>query len=299
MCHVFYSPAYVLAGYEFDTTRKAGWVAASLLSAPIEGVELVEPRPLTAKQVAGVHSAAYIKALRTGRPRQLAESQGFSWDSSLWPMVLATNGGVVAAALSAMKHGVAGSLSSGLHHARHATGAGFCTLNGLVIAAHAALNAGAESVLILDLDAHSGGGTASLISDEERILHLDISVDGYDRYDGTERIRREYVSSPPEYLATVERCLAELDCKALDLCLYNAGMDPHEDCAIGGRPGITGEVLATREAMVFEWCRQRSLPIAFAHAGGYVSPGFNQDTLVSLHRLTIRSAGACITPRAH
>lgn len=74
-------------------------------------------------------------------------------------MVLATNGGVVAAAISALEHGTAGSLSSGLHHARRETGEGFCTFNGLAIAAREALSAGARSVLILDLDAHFGGGT--------------------------------------------------------------------------------------------------------------------------------------------
>ena len=76
-------------------------------------------------------------------------------------MVLSSNGGAVAAGLAALEHGVAGSLSSGLHHARREKGAGFCTFNGLVIAAREALTAGARSVLILDFDAHCGGGTRS------------------------------------------------------------------------------------------------------------------------------------------
>ena len=111
----------------------------------------------------------------TGVPRAPAEQQGFLWNAGLWRSVLASNGGVVAAALSAMRTGVAGSLSSGLHHARRDRGSGFCTFNGLVIAAHEALDGGAGSVLILDLDAHCGGGTASLIADEPRIWHVDVS----------------------------------------------------------------------------------------------------------------------------
>src|SRR6185369_4139490 len=109
-----------------------------------------------------------------------AESQGFSWDPGLWRMVLASNGGVVAAARAALQDGVAGSLSSGLHHARHERGAGFCTFNGLALAARAALDAGAGSVLILDLDAHCGGGTTSLIEREPRIWQSDVSVSGLD-----------------------------------------------------------------------------------------------------------------------
>src|SRR5215472_7456839 len=39
---LFYSQSYTLASYAFDTTRKAGWVAESLRSQPIAGVELEE-----------------------------------------------------------------------------------------------------------------------------------------------------------------------------------------------------------------------------------------------------------------
>ncbi len=155
---VFYSPAYVGSAYVFETTRKARWVADSLAATPIPGVALVEPRPLTRAGLEQVHGPKYVRAVETGEPRYLAESQGFVWDAGLWSTVLASNGGVVAAALEALDSGMAGSLSSGLHHARRSSGAGFCTFNGLVLAARAAQAAGAESVLVLDLDAHCGGG---------------------------------------------------------------------------------------------------------------------------------------------
>ena len=118
MVRVYYSPMYVGSGFAFDTTRKAKWIADSLSESPIPGIELVEPEPLTREQVAKVHDADYIGAVETGVPRDLAESQGFEWDAGLWPMVLASNGGAVAAARAALEQGVAGSLSSGLHHAR-------------------------------------------------------------------------------------------------------------------------------------------------------------------------------------
>jgi hypothetical protein len=57
-----------------------------------------------------------------------------------------------------------------------------------------------------------------------------------------------------------------------DLCLYNAGMDPYEKCPMGGMPGITRDVLARRERLVFAWCQRRRLPVAFVLAGGYVGP---------------------------
>jgi len=292
MVQVYYSSAYTSTGYSFDTTRKARWVAESLSESPIPGIELVAPVPLTAEQVAIAHDPNYVNAVQSGQPRTLAESQGFNWDEQLWPTVLASNGGVVAAALAALKDGVSGSLSSGLHHARYGSGSGFCTFNGLVIAAHAALQAGVESVLILDLDAHCGGGTASLIDGHPALWQVDVSVSEYDGYTTTERVSLDLVSDAADYLSTIERRLDELDRRNVHfgLCLHNAGMDPHEDCPTDGLPGITREILAARERLVFEWCRRRRLPVAFALAGGYVGPRLDVARLVDLHRLTLTAA---------
>ena len=291
--NVDYSPDYVCSGYGFDTTRKAGWIAESLVRNPIDGVELVEPEPLTAAQVMAVHAPDYVRAIETGEPRALAESQIFAWDPGLWPMVLASNGGAVAAAVSAMENGVAaGSLSSGLHHARRDTGAGYCTFNGLVIAARAALAAGARSVLILDFDAHCGGGTASLIADEPRICQGDVSVDRYDSYTPTTRARLTVVTEPANYLdairAALHRALAESG--PFDLCVYNAGMDPLEECGTGGLAGITSSMLAERERLVFEFGRTSHVPVAFVLAGGYTSTRLTEERLVELHRMTITAA---------
>lgn len=291
--NVYYSPDYVCSGYGFDTTRKAGWIAESLARNPIDGVELVGPEPLTAAQVMAVHSPEYVRAIESGEPRALAESQGFDWDPGIWPMVLASNGGAVAAALSAMENGVAaGSLSSGLHHARRDTGAGYCTFNGLVIAARAALVAGARSVLILDLDAHCGGGTASLIADEPRICQADVSVDRCDCYPPTARARLTVVTEPANYLgairATLHHALAEAG--PFDLCIYNAGIDPFEYCGTGGLAGITSSMLEERERLVFEFGRTNHVPVAFVLAGGYTSTRLSEERLVELHRMTITAA---------
>jgi acetoin utilization deacetylase AcuC-like enzyme len=296
MVYVYYSPAYVGSGYAFDTTRKAQWIAESLAQRSIDGVMIVEPPPLTRDQVTRIHDSAYVRAIETGSPRDLADSQGFTWDPGLWPMVLSSNGGVVAAARFALERGVAGSLSSGLHHARYCKGLGFCTFNGLVIAACEALAAGAKSVLILDLDAHCGGGTASMIARNERLWQIDVSVSPYDSYQAADRRWLDVVEDADGYLPTIEQRLGEADLRSLDfdLCLYNAGMDPFEDCSIGGKAGITREVLAERERLVFAWCQRRKLPIAFVIAGGYVSRRLDQQALVDLHRLTLISAAKVV-----
>jgi acetoin utilization deacetylase AcuC-like enzyme len=357
--HVYYSAAYTLAGHAFDTTRKAGWIAESLRVDPIPGLTLVAPQSASEEQIRLAHSEEYVLAVRTGEPRELAESSELGWDAGLWPMVRASTGGAIAAALAARSQGIAGSLSSGLHHARRDRGAGYCTFNGLAIAAREALAAGARTVLILDLDAHCGGGTHELVKNDQRIWHADVAVDAYDRYDlpasadiagmpaigdvadsaaadasgpstaagqapvagaartergssdpGTRsgRGRLTLVGQAADYLPAIARMLADLEAhppmhatipaessaiataSLFDLCLYNAGMDPFEGCAVGGMAGISRQILAEREQMVFEWCRRLRIPVAFVLAGGYVGDNLDQAGLVDLHRLTLAAA---------
>lgn len=291
---LFYSRNYTASAFSFDTTRKADWIADSLRVDSIPGVTLCKPEPVTESQLHTTHSHSYVNAVRSGRPRDLAESQGFSWDYGLWGAVCASTGGVVAAALTAMREGTAGSLSSGLHHARRGHGNGFCTFNGLVVAAYEALRAAARSVLIIDLDAHCGGGTHSLIAAATGLRQIDVSVCPFDGYEPMARHTLDIVRSAGDYLGTVARRLKELETenRTFDLCLYNAGMDPDERCSIGGVKGIDRELLKAREQLVFKWCRRHGLPIAFVMAGGYTGGSLDERALVDLHRLTIEVAAA-------
>ena len=193
-------------------------------------------------------------------------------------------------ARAAHGQGVAGALASGLHHARREHGAGFCTFNGLAIAAHTLLAEGVRRILIVDLDAHCGGGTHSLIEGVAGLRQLDIAVDAFDHYSPAAGNTLDLLDAATDYLPTLRRRLAALGETSFDLCLYNAGMDPHEDCPVGGLAGIDAALIAQRERIVFDWCRQRRLPVAFVLAGGYIGPGLGVDGLVGLHRLTLEAA---------
>jgi len=289
---LFFSPDYVRSGHAFETTRKSQWIVESLHREPMAGIELLAPDPLSETQLREVHDPSYVTAVRTGEPLPLAESQGFSWDPSLWSMVCASNGGAVAAALAALAEGVAGSLSSGLHHARRDRGAGFCTFNGLALGVRAACAAGAGAILVLDLDAHCGGGTHSLVADDPHIWQLDIAVSPFDDYAPTARTTLDLVRDAAHYLVVLQSRLQVLEAEApaFDLCLYNAGMDPFEGCSIGGLRGITRSILEERERLVFDWCGRRRIPVAFVFAGGYLGPGLGESGLVALHRLTLLAA---------
>ncbi len=293
---VFYSNAFVAAGEEFDTTRKAAWIAESLGARAIAGTELVEPAPLVPAQLEAVHAPDYVRAVRTGEPRSLAESNGFRWDEGLWTAVCASNGGVVEAALHGLKTGShAGALSSGLHHARRASGCGFCTFNGIALAVRAVTALQCQRprrILILDLDAHCGGGTYSLVRDVPGVVQADISVCRTDFYqaDSGSRSTLEIIARAEDYLPTLAARLDALADEPFDLLIYNAGMDPHEDSAIGGLAGITTAMIAARERVVFEWARRNRVGVAFTLAGGYTGGRLDQSELVKLHRLTIAAA---------
>lgn len=127
-----------------------------------------------------------------------------------------------------------------------------------------------DSVLILDLDAHCGGGTADLIDDDPRIWHEDVSVSPYDHYSGHGNSALWDVDRAEDYLKIVKESVAQADRRGpVDLRLYNAGMDPFQGCDVGGLDWVISQVLAERERLVFDWCRERGLPLAFVLAGGY------------------------------
>jgi acetoin utilization deacetylase AcuC-like enzyme len=280
---VFYSDDYCRASHHFDTTKKSGWIADSLERRPITGVEVVAPAPATREAIEEVHSAEYVRGVETGSG---TSTSGIEWCPNVFPAVLASTGGLVAAVRAAINEGVAGSLSSGMHHARRDHGLGFCTFNGLVVAANEAARLGRQKILILDLDAHGGGGTASLISDKVRISHLDLVVDPFDMHDDSIDLSKR---SPIDYLTVLDSVLEEVDA---DFVLYNAGMDVFEtDC---GPRGFDANIVAAREATVFAWAADRDVPIAFAMAGGYTSPERPRELLVAHHRCTIRAAASIV-----
>ncbi|MEY3361596.1 MAG: hypothetical protein RL531_1315 [Actinomycetota bacterium] len=291
---IFFDPSFNDVAMTSDTFIKAVALQEHLRAADLAGLTFCAPRTLTVSELCEVHSRAYVEAVATGEPRYLAGSNGLGWDAGLLHAAATSSGGVADAVLHVLERGgVAGSLSSGLHHARYEEGAGFCTFNGLVLAARQALRAAAARVLILDLDAHCGGGTASLIEGVTGIEQVDVSVNQYDRYRDTEQATL-VISTGDTYLDDVESALYGIsDPDTISVLLYNAGMDVHEHA--GGVDGVTTEVIAQRESLVFSWAAAHGLPVAWVPAGGYTGHGLTLDEVCALHRLTAEAGLASIT----
>ena len=291
---IFYNDSYVVPGGGLETVRKADEVAKRILD-QFPNIKLVSPEPATVEQLLLAHAVEYIKAFLSGEPYHVASAALGEWSEEVVASVLASTGGVIAAALAALKSGRAGSLSSGLHHAKSDHGAGFCTINGLAIAALVALQNGAKSVGILDIDAHCGGGTFEILGDNPAIRIGDVSTSSFDSWrSGQERHKLEITTDPDTYLDVVAEMLEHSG--SVDLLLLNAGMDPADGGSAGSTRGFTSELLEARERLVAEWCERTNTPVAFVLAGGYVGSGLTLGDVADLHVHTVAAiADATIT----
>ena len=271
---IYWSPDYVLdSGVE--TRTKSGPLAKILQTGEIPSVEMIAPLPATREELLVIHDEKYLDRLING-------------DADLARSILASTGGVRDALDAMFVHGRAGSLSSGLHHAKHNHDEGLCYINGLALAALRAISKhGVQKIAILDTDAHCGGGTFQLVGDNKNVVLADVSCNSFDVWrPNSDRHFLEVVNSAGEYLDAVKRALKHID--GVDALIYNAGMDPFEDCSTGGIPGITREVLAERERLVAQWCEDTQTPAMFVLAGGYGGPKLDLDGVARLHLPTIR-----------
>ena len=296
----YYNSSYSASKYAFDTTRKAQAIAENLVSRPIEGLSLEDPdaeffpegdpsqknfTELATSLTNQQHSDEYFKAISTGEPRSLAESQGFNWDPGIFTMALAHTSGLLAATHDALSNScLAGSLSSGLHHAHYDRGKGYCTFNGLTAAAKFAIDDfGVERILILDFDAHSGGGTWDIIqrSLSANVVQLDVTCSAFDTWkpEGESAI---WYTGHQDYRIDIDRALiyASKKLSAFDFVIYNAGMDPLN-------AGVSLEDIVYREQAVRKFIGDT--PAIFALAGGYTWGNKTMDDVVDWHRITLNT----------
>jgi len=271
---IFWSDDYVMdSGVE--TRTKSGPLATILKSGEVPGVEILAPAPATREELLVIHEPQYLDHLITG-------------DEKLARSILASTGGVRDALDAMFKYGKAGSLSSGLHHAKPNEAFGLCYINGLALAALRAINHhGVKKIGLYDLDAHCGGGTFAMLGDNPNVILADVSCNTFDSWKPkSDRHHLKIVNNASEYLEAVRVGLAHLT--GVDALIYNAGMDPFEDDGMGGLPGISREVLAERERMVAQWCEDTNTPAMFVLAGGYCDSKSDLDGLARLHLMTVK-----------
>jgi len=299
---VFYHPGFAAPiGEEHIMPMRKFALVAERLRGP--AAKLLEPTPIPLDDLRRVHTAEYVRAVETGKPRVLAESQKFPWSPQLFPAVRLTNGGVLAAARAALEHGVAACLASGFHHACADHGEGFCTFNGLVVAletlhAEGLIRHGA----VLDMDLHYGNGTAELAA--TRPFLTVVSVYGSDyadnrpsndvttlrHHDGENHfslpLRKKAGGAALD--AALERAFPLLLQRGRpDVLLYQAGADPYREDPYSPL-NLTLEDLALRDRRVFAFCQANGIPVAWVLAGGYTK---DVTKVVQVH---VNTFAACV-----
>jgi acetoin utilization deacetylase AcuC-like enzyme len=297
--YVYWNDDYTASEYAFDTTRKSRAIVERLEREPIGDLIIKDPMSnflvegtewessfdeVAIEHLQKIHTPEYFEAVRTGKPGALARSQGFKWDSGIFTMAVAHTTGLIAATHHALSNKTqAGSLSSGLHHARANTGCGYCTFNGLAATVSYAVNTwGLKKILVLDLDAHGGGGTDEIIATHfaDHVVHADVISSVFDKYPvrkGNYFKQASIHGYSPQTEMFVQRIFSQ---ETFDLVIYNAGMDPINT-------GVSLQDIEEREKMVRFYIGDT--PAVFALAGGYTWGEYTMDDVVDWHLLTLKT----------
>lgn len=205
--------------------------------------------PVTRDELLTVHDPKYVDDVL-----QLRAKNGFGGiEQRVLDHVLAANGAMMEAARLALKnpgHPVLAPVS-GFHHAGYAWGHGYCTFNGLALAARQA-NGG--RVLILDGDGHYGDGTDSVLNTlRNQGMRWAANVMNVTRMTRT---------------TWYHKIFNALRAGRWDLIIYQAGADAHEADPYGVGY-LTDTDWRSRDELVFGAAMQSRTPIVWNLAGGY------------------------------
>lgn len=267
---VFYTPKMLADGDSFSpSASKPKHVLESWRKLGIP-MTVIEPGAVTDAEFRLAHDRGFVEGVL-----RVKDENGFGNKS---PQVAAslpfTSGAMLAAAREALRNrAVAVAPCSGFHHARYAAPGGYCTFNGLVVAAQVLKTGGEiQRIGILDFDQHYGDGTDDIIG------HL--RLDWIEHYTAG-----QFWHSPGqsrEFLSLIPSIVEHMaDCSVI---LYQAGADPHVNDPLGG--WLTTKQLAERDRIVFESAKKARVPVAWNLAGGYQRP---LRKVLDIHDNTLRA----------
>lgn len=268
---VYYSPRQVSCPQSTSPSpRKPALVVADWIEQGLP-IRIVEPLPASREQIALAHAPAYVDGILNcelmngfrGLQKEVA-------DSLPW-----TCGSLLSAARGALGNGlVACSPSSGFHHAGYESGYGYCTFNGLMVAALSLRAEGkVQRVGILDCDQHYGDGTAEIMA----TLNIDwIQHISQEHWNPDEA--GPFMAGLPEVVRSFVGC---------DLLIYQAGADPHVNDPLGGF--LSTQQLVDRDRIVFSLAKTIGVPVVWNLAGGYQEP---LSRVLDIHRNTLFACAA-------
>lgn len=257
-----------------------------------------EPRAAKDEQLLLAHSLEYVQAVVTGKLDASAQKAiGFPWSEAMVERSRRSTGATIEALQVALQQGASVNLAGGTHHAKRASGSGFCVFNDAAVATLVAQQALRESisaedhkslkVLIVDLDVHQGDGTAEILAGNFGAFTLSMHGEKnfpFQKETSCLDVALADGTGDDEYMSSLEWALVESErLFDADCLIYLAGMDVHKADRLG-RMGLTDQGIASRDQMVFDFAFKHRLPVAMSMAGGYFS---DLDHLVALQVSTI------------
>src|SRR5881628_3086546 len=254
--------------------------------------EFVRPDPASDEDILRVHTADWVRKLKTGT---LTASDVMRlevpYSPELVEAVWLAAGGTILAAQSALRDGFASNLSGGFHHAYPGHGEGFCAIHDVAVAIRKLQADGAvRRAIVVDTDVHHGNGTAAIFRNDPAVFTLSIhQVNNYPAHKPPSSLDLNLDDrvEDEEYLgALIPAVQQTLDKFQPEILFYVGGADPYCEDQLGGL-SLTKEGLKRRDRGVFEEERRRKIPVATVLAGGYAR---RVEDTVRIHVNTILAA---------
>jgi acetoin utilization deacetylase AcuC-like enzyme len=254
--------------------------------------DFLAPEPASDADILRVHSQDYVYKLKNGS-LSTAEilRMEIPYSKELVEACWLAAGGSILAGQGALADGWSASIGGGFHHAYADHGEGFCVIHDVAVAIRRLQFDGAiKTAMVVDTDVHQGNGTASIFGGDGDVFTLSIHQENnypYPKPPSTVDIDLPDGIGDEDYISILEKHLraAFHDFKP-QILFYIAGADPYREDQLGGL-ALTMEGLARRDALVFDYARQRGVPVAITLAGGYAR---NVGDTVKIHANTILAA---------
>jgi acetoin utilization deacetylase AcuC-like enzyme len=272
-------------------------LAALLVEEGIVAGGYIRPELATRADLVRVHWADYVdrimsQTLDAERTRRI----GLPVTFEVARRALAATGGTIETARRALDAGLACNTAGGSHHAGPDGGAGFCIFNDAAVAIRALQNEGAIArAIVIDCDVHQGDGTALAFAGDDSVFTLSVHCDAnfpVRKPPSSLDVGLARGAGDEAYLQALARALDEAFAVfSPDLAVYNSGIDPHADDALG-HLALSDEGLAARERMVIAAVRARRIPLAIVMGGGY---GVDIDAIARRHAIVHREAARFVS----
>lgn len=276
---VFFTPDMLAAnaGSYSPSAFKPAQVMADWTYYYGEVIEQRQPTEATTEMLCSAHDPGYVRDVLA-----LERDNGFhNRDAGVAQSLPWTSGAMTSAAIEALDNRrVAVAPVSGFHHAHYDHGGGFCTFNGLMVAAmHLLQWFDVKRVGILDMDAHYGDGSQDIIEKLGVQNHIEHHSLGERIWATEPKWSNLYLHRLPE--------LIEGRFSGCDIVLYQAGADAWIDDPLGAGM-FTAEQIRERDRIVFETLRSLGIPCAWNLAGGYARDEKGTiEPVLALHRITM------------